>query len=351
MRSYLLPLEPKLNSTVLSLLQDSERIAQLAAFCQGPMHLLLPQNMDKNVQDLRSVFEDMGLDYQIYFAHKPTKSTAFVKQALKLNLGLDVASHQELCHGLASGFRGEQIECTGIKNDSFLQLALLHKCLLVVDSITELQRISQIKKTLGIYHNVPVLLRLSEISIPGRNMNNRPSRFGVAKEDMAQAFEFFENNQDITLSGFHHHSDEREGDIRAGQVEGLLHLTMAAYRKGLSPNMVNIGGGLRREQLAYPSQWLDYVSLLEEKLVSNSNDLGWRNFAYGMRLNDYGKVVGRGQALGLFPNGDFINILKDIFSSGDVDGKSNGKFIQGKWLCLSSRTWTCFVRSMWSFIF
>lgn len=324
----ILPIAPKLNEAVIDLLRESRLLLDLKKLSRGPLHLLFPEMMSTNVQELRQAMADTQVDYRIFFAHKATKSTAFLKQALKLKLGIDVASKDELCHALAAGFRGVDAECTGVKNQSFLQLSLLHGCLLVADSIPEMERIVHVKRGLGIEGKLPLLVRLSDVSIPGRSMQSRVSRFGVPEEDFSSVLDFFRQNSELLLLGFHFHNDERESDIRAGQLEGLLNLMIDAYKAGLEPTVINIGGGLRRQQLLDANQWSEYIERLEENLIQGSNDNCWRGFAYGMRLNDRGKVVGRSQAIAMCLVPEQTSVVRDMFALGDIDGKSNADFIR-----------------------
>lgn len=321
-------IEPKLNSKVADLINDRHLLINLKQQNEGPLHLLFPRLMNDNVQALYAALRETKVDYKIFFAHKSTKSKAFLKECLRIGLGIDVASKNELCNALNVGFRGDNAECTGIKNTSFLQLALHHRCQLVADSIPELERIARTKQALGIQGQVPVLVRLSEVAIQGRSIQNRISRFGVAKEDFGAVLQFFRQNPELLLHGFHLHNDERESDIRAGHLEGLLHLMIDSYKAGFTPSVVNIGGGLRRPQLAHSNQWSEFIEQLEEDLTKGTNDKCWRGYAYGMRLNDRGKVVGRGQAIAMCSVPEMTNVIRDMFALGDIEGKSNGDFIR-----------------------
>ncbi len=321
-------ISPLISEDIQSLLREASLLHEAKKLGSGPLHILLPSGMNRNLRDFRRALIGANVDHYLYFAHKATKSKAFLNQALRLGIGIDVASREELCSSLSSGFTGLDTECTGIKSDSFLQLAILHECLIVADSISELKRIVSLKKKLERTRPIPVIVRLAVVNIPGRSLQSRLSKFGVPLEELSHLFQFFEEHADVVFTGFHLHTDEREVDIRAGQLEGLLHLMMDAFREGLNPQIVNIGGGFRRQQLADPSQWIQYIGELEEALVHGKALGTWKNFAYDMRLNDSGKVQGRAQAIAKCTVPSLENVIEEMFHQGDVDGRSNGDFIR-----------------------
>ena len=131
----MLSIQPRLNPDLQDLLQQHDLLFRLKFLDRGPLHILFPAAMEISAQNLRGEFSEANIENRILFAHKPTKSKAFLAQALKLKLDVDVASYEELCNALSVGFKGEQIECTGIKDTKFLQLALFQRCLIVADSV------------------------------------------------------------------------------------------------------------------------------------------------------------------------------------------------------------------------
>ena len=320
-------LKPRLCKALQDWLKNAEIIYRVASGCKGPAHIVFPQLMARNIQDMRDTLEDCGLQYRIYFAHKPTKSHVFVRQALKEGIGLDVASEKELVSALSAGFRGEQIECTGVKNNAFLELALRHRCVIVLDSKQELQRICALKDSMGLKDTTNVLVRITDVSFADRQHKSRHSRFGNTQRSLPEIFEVFHDRADIEFIGYHLHNDERESDIRAAQVEDILSLMEAAYEEGFEPTLLNIGGGLRRQMLDHYDDWAVFVNALEEALMDQHPQITWERYSYGMRLNDKGKIMGRGAVQGLIPAGDFSKVLTEIFTSDRQRGRELGKII------------------------
>tara|TARA_B100001750_G_C15486354_1_gene588544 strand:+ start:99 stop:1574 length:1476 start_codon:yes stop_codon:yes gene_type:complete len=322
-----LSLTPIVSESIKEWLEDPKRVFTASDYHKGPVHIIFPENMTKNINDLKQTMDDMGLQYRIFFAHKPTKSAAFIRQALYSNIGLDVASENELVSALSAGFTGDNIECTGVKSNAFLELALRHKCLVVADSIGELNRMKMIKQQCNLLHKTNILIRVSDVRFADRQQKLRHSRFGVPQNALAEVLEFFDHNDDFIFKGYHLHNDERESDIRAGQLESLLTMMEDAYRLGHEPIYINIGGGLRRKVLENYDSWAHFVNALEESLMEHRDAVSWERYGYGMRLNDKGKVMGRGAVQGLIPNIDFTQVLKDMFTSNRQRGRELGAII------------------------
>lgn len=325
--SSLPSLTPRLSAPLKDWLAERDRVFDIAGRVKGPVHVIFPQMMRRNISDLKNTLGDLGLQYRIYFAHKPTKSRAFIRQALKEGIGLDVASENELVSVLAAGFRGDQIECTGVKNDAFLELAARHGCLIVIDSIGELRRLAAVKDKCGIPARTNIMIRISDINFADRNQKLRHSRFGSSQRDLPEFFAFLQKRKDFQFIGYHLHNDERESDIRAGQLENMLTLMEQAYEEGFEPTLLNIGGGLRRDILQDYNEWAHFVNALEESLLEHRAPISWERFSYGMRLNDKGKVAGRGAVQGLIPSADFTKILSEIFASDRQRGRALGAII------------------------
>jgi diaminopimelate decarboxylase len=121
-------IRPKINSNLQKFIESQDLFA-LKNLHTGVIHIGFPQEIKQNIDRIKAVFEKLGVELKLYLAHKATKNQAFVKQALKCGIGIDVASINELVSALSSGFTGDKIEATGSKNNDFLQLALLHSCL------------------------------------------------------------------------------------------------------------------------------------------------------------------------------------------------------------------------------
>lgn len=317
------------NNSILmrELLSQSAMLCDWKLLCAGPMQLLLPQEFDENLTELKSGLNDFGNNAAIYFAHKPTKSSVFVRKAQQHGLGIDVASRVELISALSAGFVGSRIECTGIKNETFLELALLHGCLIVLDSIPELLRLVAVHQRLALTVPAKVLVRLTDVPISGRKLKSRISRFGVSVTQLNDLFALLLKHQSqVNFAGFHIHNEKREANDRAGQLSGLLQLVVDAFNQGLTPTMINIGGGFRRQLFAQKSAWSEYLAWFEQCLVSGEPTDTWGGYSYGMTLESSGRVVGRERAVSMGTPAEMKEVLASLSTAPGPDGRSAATF-------------------------
>lgn len=324
------------NITIQELLTNNLALIRRAkGLAVGPAHILLPDEMEQNVLDFYSAFSEFDLDFKVLFAHKPTKSRAFVHKAKTLGLGIDVASFDELNSALSSGFIGDEIECTGPKAERFIEAALVNSCLISVDSIPELIRLKIVKQRLALRHRTKVLLRMTDLVLPGRTLIGRASRFGIRQEDLREAYEILRGS-DLELAGFHVHSDKRASSDRASQLEALISLYIDAHNQGFLPRIINIGGGFRREQFTDSGAWEKFIGELEESIVTGTLSEMWGAYAYGLQLNSSGKIMGRAKALSVGSWTDFSSVIREMLSTKMLRGGSIASFIRDNEICLMS---------------
>ena len=287
----------------------------------GVLHIVFPELMAKNINDLRANLDKYGFEYQLLCSHKPTKSSSLIKYARYLKTGIDVASKNELISALSAGFTGNNIGTTGIKNSEFLSLALLHNCLISVDSIEELQRLIAIRNNISDIPKTNILLRLSGIETTDRKMLQRNSRFGMTKEDIKTALNLLEKQNNINFKGIHFHTDEQNGDVRAGYLDSMITMLEDFWKLGFEPTMLDIGGGFRRPRFADFKECEKFITNLEEAIISGGETNTWRGFNYGMFLNDKGRVTGRNNLMVHFIFKDFDETLDKMFLNSSLRGR------------------------------
>lgn len=282
----------------------------------GPVHITFPGIFKNNINILKQSLSNLDFDYKIYFAHKPTKSTQIIKEALKSNIGIDVASLAELEHALSVGFLPSNIECTGIKNHLFLKKAVEIGALISIDSISELEQLAD----LVVSHNQDVIIRISNPVCSDRKKVVKESRFGILQEDLGLVYKILNKNQKITLKGFHFHNDERDLDVKAEYIINMLDLIKEAAGLGHSPEIINIGGGWRVPELENLGQWENFINQIEIGLLKGINKMTWRGFSYGMHLNDKGRVSGREKIQGKFINLELAEAVSQLFNYTSKEG-------------------------------
>lgn len=324
-------LTPLIHKDIQDLVNQKELLFQAKQLYAGPVHIIVPTIMDENIKRLDSFFKDLQIQSAIYYAHKPNKSLAFVKQALKNHIGIDVASRQELISALSAGYDGKDISCTGTKNEEFLYLALQQSCLISIDSLGELKMVSRLKGALG--KNARVMLRIADPISRDRNFKIKLSRFGIAREHVQEAYKILQK-ENINLVGFHFHNDERSADLKAGFLADMLTMLEHAYAKGFTPSIINIGGGLRTSQLHQFGEWSAFLNDIEHNLLNLKPTDTWRNFGFGMFVNEKNKISGREKIQGKYVNQDFTEVLNEMLSSPSLTNRPLAEIIRESMLTI-----------------
>ncbi|MFI7000895.1 decarboxylase [Nocardia sp. NPDC050175] len=240
----------------------------------SPAHLVFPQVFAENLAQFRSVLDHVLSRYRICYAHKANQSRAFVRTAARAGIAIDAASPQEVTSAVAAGFGPQRIEVTGPKGEVFLRDLIDRVITINVDNLWELARIPELTST-----KVPVLLRVSGFD------DGQVSRFGVPLGHIERAFELLSAHRDrIAFLGFAFHLDSGDTGERIRAIDACLALVERAYGYGLTPSVLNIGGGYRQVFTADANQFDAYVHALRESLLGRGEPMSWGSNTFGYHV-------------------------------------------------------------------
>lgn len=319
---------PRLGPELEALLGSRETLFRAAALHNGPVHLIAPAAMDRNIGLMQETFEALGIDYRIFYAHKACKSPALVRQVRKNGAHIDVASRGELVSAMSAGFTGAQIICTGPKNRDFLRLAMMQGCLISADSEDELEKIGELLYAHGDIEKVEILLRISDIRSRDRSAIAATSRFGMPQSALPRIFEWLQAMPRIVLRGFHNHNDERNRDAKSGFVDNMLSLMEQAYEAGFTPDIVDMGGGLRSIRVASAQDWSDFIDQVAQGLLAKTPTGTWRNFGLGMSISEKGAIAGRERVQGKYASDEeFSEVLTTVLQNESFRGRALAEVI------------------------
>ncbi|RDI50773.1 diaminopimelate decarboxylase [Nocardia mexicana] len=230
---------------------DSELLFDIGHAVGGPFHVVYPEQFADNLRAFQAVLDEHGVRGQVYFGKKANKAGCWLSKVAELGGAVDVASAPELIHALAQGIRGQDIGVTGAaKSDELLWLAVRHGCLVAIDSLDELDRITALARTDG---PARILLRV----LPPRAPH---SRFGLSPGDLEAALvRCAELRQHLEMSGFSFHLDGYAVAPRAELAWELIELVAKARAAGLAAQAVCIGGGFACSYLA-ADDWEAFTS-------------------------------------------------------------------------------------------
>lgn len=286
MNKPILPLTPNISERVQRFIQSPQLLQDLADACGSPLNIVFPQAVSANIRRFREVYDKHAIAGRIYYAHKPNKSEALVRQVAIEAIYVDIASERELHSALRAGFVGAKIQATGPKNRDFLTLALQHSVLISVDNFQELQSIQKLIATLKIEH-ANILVRLC-----GFVGMSKESRFGVPISDLETVLSFISAHQStLKLKGFSFHLDTASLEEKVIALVDTLNCIKLAHKKGLKLSIVNIGGGFKVNYLKHKGEWDEYVSALQQSVLGERESLSWQNSGLGYR-SEHGVLKG-----------------------------------------------------------
>ncbi|MGC9665388.1 hypothetical protein ACNTMW_02395 [Planosporangium sp. 12N6] len=314
-------LAPRIHPLVASFLGRRELLDDVVSRFGSPVNIVFPEVFAENVAAFRDVLDGYGLRYRICYAHKANQSRALVRTASRAGISVDVASPGELANALACGFTADRIEVTGPKGEAFLRDLVDRDLTINVDNLWELERIACLAADRPGRLRPRVLLRVSGSGSPDGAV--RVSRFGIPPSQVGRALDLVARRADVLdFRGYSFHLDSNDVRDRVAVVDACLRLIEDAYAAGLTPYVLNVGGGFRQVFIADPDSFDDYVHALKRGLLGHGEPLTWAGNTFGYSYD--GGVV-RGipvfhKYANTTPGPEFLRALLDSLLEGD-DGR------------------------------
>ena len=306
---------PKLNQETSDIIENKEKLKELANCYGSPLNILFPNVMDKNISNFKETLKKHHLSGKIYYAHKCNKSNSFLKQALQNQINVDIASLEELKSALSNGFTGDKIEATGPKNDDFIILGIRHNIIFNVDNLEEIKKINYFKEKIKTKKKIRILLRLNLFKSEETRIINRNSRFGTPKSQVNKLIEYAqENDKNLEIIGISFHLDTVNVKEKILAIENCIEIFEEMFEKGLNPYVLDIGGGFKVNYIESQEEWDNSISELKEAILSGNNDLTWNHTSFGLRVE-------KGVLRGILNIHDYYNeitgnqLLDEILSS------------------------------------
>ena len=306
---------PKLNQETRDIIENKEKLKELANCYGSPLNILFPNVMDKNISNFKETLKKHHLSGKIYYAHKCNKSNSFLKQALQNQINVDVASLEELKSALSNGFTGDRIEATGPKNDEFIILGIRHNIVFNVDNLEEIKKINYFKEKIQTKNKIRILLRLNGFKSEETKIINRSSRFGTPKSQVNKLTEYVqENDKNLEIIGISFHLDTVNVKEKILAIENCIEIFEEMFEQGLNPYVLDIGGGFKVNYIESKEEWNESISELKESILSGKNDLTWNKTSFGLRAE-------KGVLKGILNIHDYYNeitgnkLLDEILSS------------------------------------
>lgn len=284
-------LRPRLDPLVADLLGRPALIHHWLDAWGSPLNLVIPALLQANVARLRAVLDRrLPGGARLFYAHKANPAPALVGAAVAAGIGVDVASPGELASALGAGAGPAGLEGTGPKGQRFLTALLDAGAVVNVDSVAELDLLTNCLLTHSVPAGqgppVPVLARLTGGGSRARSRAGPGpiSRFGIPPRQWpALVDHLVAHRAKVDLLGVSFHLDTADTGERVAAVEGCLQVLEAAWRAGLEPRVIDVGGGLRQVFLDDPASYAAYTSALRQGLTGAGPALTWNGNTFGYR--------------------------------------------------------------------
>ena len=286
----IIALSGRLEAWQLELCRQPELIADWIDEHGSPVNLLALDAMGRNVAELRDAAAQFGLDLGIYFARKANKALAFVDEARRLGLGIDLASECELGQVLGRGVPGRVLMMTAaIKPRSLLELCIASGTTVAVDNLDELRLLRRVARDAG--ERASVALRLA----PALSEDRVQTRFGFTADEALAALpteSLAGDRSRMIMEGVQFHLAGYDPADRVTAISQALTLIDALRERGHTPTFIDIGGGIPVSYLDSATQWQRFWTEHHEALLGRRSPLTFDGHGLGLTAHR-GQVIGR----------------------------------------------------------
>ena len=250
--SGVVPLTGRLEPWQREVCERPGLLADWIAEFGSPLNVLNTDPFARNAAKLQRAATAFGIDLAIYFARKANKALAFVDEAKRLGLGVDVASERELRQVLERGMPADRVVVTAaVKPRALLELCVVSGVTVAIDNKDEFELLLRAASELK--RRTSVAFRLAP-QLPGRT----PSRFGLDHEQiLALVVQHCAapREAELRLAGVHFHLDGYAIDDRVAALGQSVELIDALRVLGHSPTFIDMGGGVPISYLDDASEW------------------------------------------------------------------------------------------------
>ncbi len=247
----------------------------------SPLNLLSRSVFERNLQSLRRVGADRGLNSEVYFARKANKAMGFVEACKALGAGVDTASYEELRQAIDAGVPPDKLICTAaIKEPPLLRLCAQHGVTVAIDNLDELDALTHCAAG----RPTPIALRVGGFLHQGEHLTTRfgfdiAQAMGVARERLAAS------DATLRLRGVQFHLDGYCPQQRVSAIAQSIGLIQALRAEGHAIDFLDIGGGLPVCYLEHPQQWDDFWRAHRAALLGGGPGATYRDHSLGLTVD------------------------------------------------------------------
>lgn len=284
-------LTPLIDIKIKKFIEKENLIFNLVEIFGSPLNIVFPQMVEKNFNRLKKVFEENLVSFKIFFAHKPTRTFAFVKKIKEIGGFIDVSSLRELENALRAGFKGKEIIANGPKSYQFLEKLIESKATIVIDSYNEFLKINEIVERKKLKEKIDIIFRFSSHFDEYANsiFYERIDKFGMIKEEIYEIIKNFILKKSIfNLIGFSFHLNFDNYQKKISMLKTVLkNIIEVKELFGIDLKVVDIGGGYKTNFLKSKEEWDNFLLEFKKYVIGeNKENLSFNGSKYGYYLKD-----------------------------------------------------------------
>lgn len=267
--------------------RHAETVDSMARTYALPLHIVFLEEFEANATGFKDALQASYANGFVALAVKSNPCRGAVRAASQHGLGADVASENELQMALEEGIPADRIICNGnAKSTRYLTMALDAGCYIAVDNQDEIAEINHLTSETSCHASI--LLRFRGMPLAGLTSDDQTTaadwtKFGFHMDDAPNLFSQFVNHPWIRCRGVSAHIGTQIAEPVGYErlLDHLLQLTEHARDLGLSPDIIDIGGGF---PVAFLSEqaWRTFQRRLRERLQSTTaTSVTWNDLPMG----------------------------------------------------------------------
>lgn len=232
---------------------DGQDLADLSVAFGTPVHVASAPALRARCERFRAAFADYPGGTRIHYSYKTNNVAGLLRVIHGQGIGAEVVDGYELWLARKLGVPADDVVFNGPnKSDDELRMAIEQDIgLLVVDGLSELDRIEKLARTLD--RRARIALRICPDIVP-RGMNassltgSRKNQFGLDDRagEVTEAIVRAVPSEHLQLRGIHAHIGSGIHDLRAFEkaAERVMEVQLHATEAGADPDVIDLGGGL-----------------------------------------------------------------------------------------------------------
>ena len=250
-------LKAKTADWMRALLEEKELIKKWVSEFGSPLHVVVKDEFFKNVDCLLRPLKERNIEGNLFFARKANKLSFFVEAAKQAGIGVDTASITELKETIELGLSAEKIILTAIgKDETLLNTAIDHDCLIVIENEDELALLKQLAASRT--KTIKIGLRFAGFETEEQQIY---SRFGLNFGEHRSIIDGI-SNSNLNIKLLHAHIDRYDTTERAMAARQLIIASRHAKSLGHECDAIDLGGGILMRYLEHEEHWTNFQNEL-----------------------------------------------------------------------------------------